>query len=76
MDTCQLIEEQILHNRGIACLFVCGLQHQWPDQSSELVHFIKQWVDEEFENGRVTFISADEMKKLIAEFKKTHECDL
>lgn len=45
-------------------------------KSSELVLFIKQWVDEEFENGRVTFISADEMKKLISEFKKTHACEL
>ena len=45
-------------------------------KSSELVLFIKKWVDNEFDNGRVTFISADEMKKLVAEFKATHDCAL
>ena len=45
-------------------------------KTSELVLFIKKWVDNEFDNGRVTFISADEMKKLVSEFKKTHDCAL
>ena len=42
-------------------------------KNSELVLFIKEWVDREFENGRVTFISADEVEALVAEFKNTHQ---
>ena len=36
------------------------------DKNSELVIKVKQWVDEEYETGRVTVITDDELKDVIA----------
>lgn len=37
------------------------------DKSSELVHFVKVWVDEQYEDGRVTVITDQELISIITE---------
>ena len=37
------------------------------DKNSELVHMVKAWVDEEYEGGRVTVLTDQELLKVINE---------
>ena len=39
------------------------------DKSSEIISYIKNWVDNEYENGRQTSISDDELKKCVLDYK-------
>ena len=38
------------------------------DKHSEVVRYIKSWIDEQYENGRVSVIGADEIDALVNKF--------
>ena len=40
------------------------------DKNSELVHAVKEWVDEEYANGRVTVMTDDELDAAIKKYTK------
>jgi isopropylmalate/homocitrate/citramalate synthase len=42
-------------------------------KTDPLVVFIKNWVDNEYANGRVTFISDDEVEKLVKQFNENNQ---
>ena len=37
------------------------------DKNSELVHMVKAWVDKEYESGRVTVLTDEELLRVIAD---------
>ena len=42
-------------------------EEQILDKNSELVHMVKAWVDEEYESGRVTVLTDEELLSVIKE---------
>ena len=46
------------------------------DKNSELVAMVKAWVDKEYEDGRVTVLTDDELLAVIRDAKKQTGCEL
>ena len=44
-------------------------QEKLLDKNSELVHMVKAWVDKEYEDGRLTILSNQELEEKIAELQ-------